>query len=369
MLNPDAKLSANIFEKPEMAPTRDGFGKGAVEAGKADERVVVLSADLEESTRAEWFHKEFPARYVEMGVAEQNMATVAAGMANYGKIPFITSYAAFSPGRNWEQIRTTIALNNVPVIICGMHAGVSVGPDGATHQMLEDMAIMRAMPNMIVISACDAEEGRKASIAAAKCGKPVYMRFGREKTPVMTTAETPFEIGKVQIFWKSVGLQDSQNGSEMLGAGKVATEADKSSGEGDAGAPQQRRSNHFANSVAIFATGPLLHNALLAAQQLEKENIGVSVTNVATIKPLDPAIVEIAKAAGAVVTVEEHQVNGGLGSAIAELLAKNAPMPQEFVGVQDKFGQSGNPAELIEFYGMGVKSIVEAAKEVIARKH
>ncbi len=326
MINPDAKLAANIFEKPDTAPTRDGFGKGSVEAGKADERVVVLSADLEESTRAEWFHKEFPTRYVEMGVAEQNMATVAAGMANYGKIPFITSYAAFSPGRNWEQIRTTIALNNVPVIVCGMHAGVSVGPDGATHQMLEDMAIMRAMPNMIVISACDSEEGRKAAIAAAKCGKPVYMRFGREKTPVMTTAETPFEIGKVQVFWKS-----------------------------------------DAPKAAIFATGPLLHNALLAAQQLEKENINVTVVNVATIKPLDESIIEIAKTAGAVVTVEEHQVNGGLGSAIAELLAKNAPMPMEFIGVQNQFGQSGEPKELIEHYGMGVKSICESAKKAISR--
>lgn len=323
MINPDVKLATNIFEKPETAPTRDGFGKGSVEAGKADPRVIVLSADLEESTRAEWFHKEFPARFVEMGVAEQNMATVAAGMANYGKIPFITSYAAFSPGRNWEQIRTTIALNNVPVIVCGMHAGVSVGPDGATHQMLEDIALMRAMPNTIVISPCDAEEGRKAAMAAAKSGKPVYMRFGREKTPVMTTAETPFEIGKAQVFWKS-----------------------------------------DAPKIAIFATGPVLHNALLAAQQLEKENINVTVVNVATIKPLDSAIVEIAKQAGAVVTVEEHQVNGGLGSAIAELLAKNAPMPIEMIGVQDQFGQSGNPAELIEHYGMGVSHIISAVKKL-----
>ncbi|MEK7098273.1 MAG: transketolase C-terminal domain-containing protein [Patescibacteria group bacterium] len=337
MLNPDAKLAANIFEKPDMLATRDGFGKGSIEAGKADPRVVVLSADLEESTRAEWFHKEFPDRYVEMGVAEQNMATVAAGMANYGKIPFITSYAAFSPGRNWEQIRTTIALNNVPVIICGMHAGVSVGPDGATHQMLEDIALMRAMPNMIVISPCDAEEGRKAAIAAAKCGKPVYMRFGREKTPVMTTSETPFEIGKVQIFWPSPTL------------------------------PSLAKSD-LARSLVIFGTGPLVHNALLAARELEKEGIDATVVNVHTIKPLDPEIITIAKAAGAVVTVEEHQVNGGLGSAIAELLSKNAPMPIEFIGVQNQFGQSGAPAELIEYYGMGVKHIVEAAKKVVARK-
>lgn len=327
MINPDAKLAANIFENPEMAPTRDGFGKGSVEAGKADPRVVVLSADLEESTRAEWFHKEFPDRFIEVGVAEQNMATVAAGMANYGKIPFITSYAAFSPGRNWEQIRTTIALNNVPVIVCGMHAGVSVGPDGATHQMLEDIALMRAMPNMIVISPCDAEEGRKAAISAAKLGKPVYMRFGRDKTPVMTTIETPFEIGRAQIFWKS-----------------------------------------DAPKAAVFSTGSVTHNALLAAAELEKQGIGTVVVNVATIKPLDEKIVEIAKSAGAVVTVEEHQVHGGLGSAIAELLAKSEPMPIEFVGVQNQFGQSGEPKELIEHYGMGAKAILEAITKVISRK-
>lgn len=327
MLNTDAKLAANIFEKPDVAPTRDGFGKGAVEAGKADPRVVVLSADLKESTRAEWFEKEFPDRFVEMGVAEQNMATVAAGMANYGKIPFITSYAAFSPGRNWEQIRTTIALNNVPVIVCGMHAGVSVGPDGATHQMLEDMALMRSMSNMVVMSPCDAEEARKASIAAAKSGKPVYMRFGREKTPVMTTAETPFEIGKAQVFWKG------QN-------------------------PQ----------VTIFGTGPLVHNALLAARELEKEGVAVAVVNVATIKPLDEeTIVSFARETGAVVTLEEHQVNGGLGSAIAEVLAKNAPTKMEMMGMQNEFGQSGTMQELIEHYKMGASHVVEAVKRVIAR--
>jgi transketolase len=322
MLNPDAKLVANIFDKPDMAPTRDGFGKGAVEAGKADERVVVLSADLAESTRAEWFQKEFPNRFIELGVAEQNMATVAAGMANYGKIPFFTSYAAFSPGRNWEQIRTTIALNNVHAIVCGMHAGVSVGPDGATHQMLEDIALMRAMPNMAVISPCDAEEGRKATVAAAKAGKPVYLRFARDKSPLMTTAETPFEIGKANVLWKSDNPK-----------------------------------------VVIIATGPLVHNALLAAKELENE-VPTTVINVHTIKPLDEAtILAAVQNAQGVVTVEEHQVNGGLGSAIAELLAKNNPKPIEFIGVQDRFGQSGEPKELIEHYGMGVKSIVEAVKK------
>ncbi len=338
MLNPEAKLAENIFpaeakpasggEKPDMAATREGFGKGVVEAGKADERVVVLSADLAESTQAHHFQKAFPERFVQMGVAEQNMATVAAGMANYGKIPFITSYATFSPGRNWEQIRTTVCINNVPVVICGMHAGVSVGPDGATHQALEDMAIMRALPNMIVISPCDAEEGRKATLALAKAGKPGYMRFGREKTPVMTTAETPFEIGKAIVMWKSESP-----------------------------------------AVAIFATGPLVHNALLAARELDGEGIATTVVNVHTIKPLDrETIVSLARAAGAVVTVEEHQIAGGFGSAIAELLSQEYPVPIEFIGVHDTFGQSGTPKELIEHYGMGVSHIRAAAMKAASRR-
>src|SRR3990167_4548020 len=246
MINPEAKLAANIFDKPGVASTREGFGKGVVEAGTADERVVVLTADLAESTQAHHFQKAFPLRFIQCGVAEQNMATVAAGMALYGKIPFFTSYAAFSPGRNWEQIRTTIGINNIHAIVCGMHAGVSVGPDGATHQALEDMALMRSLPHFTVISACDAEEGRKATIAAAKLGSPVYMRWGRDKTPIMTTADTPFEIGKANIFWESESP-----------------------------------------AVAIFATGPLVHNALLAARELEGQGIGVTVTNVHTIKPLD----------------------------------------------------------------------------------
>ncbi len=328
MIHPDAKLAANIFDTPDMASTREGFGKGVVEAGRADERVVVLTADLAESTQAHHFQKAFPQRFVQVGVAEQNMATVAAGMANYGKIAFITSYATFSPGRNWEQIRTTICLNNVPVIVCGMHAGVSVGPDGATHQALEDIALMRALPNTIVISPCDAEEGRKATLALAKVAKPAYLRFGREKTPIMTTAESPFEIGKANVVWRS----DSP-------------------------------------AVAIFATGPLVHNALLAARELEGQGVNVTVTNVHTIKPLDTeTVVSLARAAGAVVTVEEHQTTGGLGGAIAELLAREYPVPMEFIGVHDMFGQSGTPKELIEHYGMGVSHIVEAVKRAAGRK-
>ncbi len=324
MINPDARLRDDIWEAKEKGPTRDGFGKGVVEAGRADSRVVVLSADLTESTRAEWFQKEFPERFIEIGVAEQNLATVSAGMANYGKIPFFTSYAAFSPGRNWEQIRTTIALNNVHAVVCGMHAGVSVGPDGATHQMLEDMALMRAMPNMIVLSPSDSEEARKATMAAAKAGKPVYMRFGREKTPVMTTAETPFEIGKANVLWRGENPK-----------------------------------------VAIIGTGPAVFNALLAARELAEKGIGSIVVNVHTIKPLDPIIAEIARECCAVVTVEEHQVHGGMGSAVAEMLASTAPTRMAFVGMQDQFGQSGTPAELIEHYGMGKDGILATTLKLI----
>lgn len=328
MLHPDAKLSEKLFDAPDMASSREGFGKGIVEAGRADERVVVLSADLTESTQAHHFEKEFPHRTVQVGVAEQNLATVAAGMANYGKIPFFTSYATFSPGRNWEQIRTTIALNNVPAICCGMHAGILTGPDGATHEALEDLAMMRALPNMIVISPCDAEEGRKATIALAKKAKPAYIRFAREKTPVLTTLETPFEIGKAIVFWQS----------DM---------------------PQ----------VTIFTTGPLSYLTLHAARELEKENIGVTVVNVHTLKPLDEeTVLREAGASGAVVTFEEHQVIGGLGGAIAECLSKNAPVPVEMVGIQNRFGQSGTANDLIQEYKLDVPDIVAAAKRAMARK-
>ena len=331
MINKKMNLRENLFEVKEKSPTRDGFGKGSVEAGKADSRVVVLTADLAESTRADSFQKMFPERFIQVGVAEQNMVTVAAGMAVYGKIPFITSYATFSPGRNWEQIRTTVAINNVPVKICGMHAGLLTGQDGATHQALEDIAIMRAMPNMVVISPSDAEEGRKATQAAAKFPGPVYLRFARDKTPLITTTETPFEIGKANVLWHP-----------------------SSSGE--------------KSQVAIFATGPLVHNALLAARELESKGVAVSVANVHTIKPLDEeTIVSLARESGAVVTVEEHQANGGLGGAIAELLAKRCPTPMEFVGIQDKFGQTGEPAELWEYYGLGVGHIVETVQRVRGR--
>lgn len=325
MLDPNAKLSSSVFDsKIEKKSTRDGFGKGSVEAGKADANVVVLSADLKESTRAEWFEKEFPDRFIEVGVAEQNMATVAAGLAAVGKIPFITSYAAFSPGRNYEQIRATIALNDVPVKVMGMHAGVSVGPDGATHQMLEDLGMMRMLPNMIVLNPVDAEEGRKMTIAAAKNGKPTYIRFGRADVPVFTTPETPFDIGKALTLWKS--------------------EKPK---------------------VAIIGTGTMSYNALLAARSLESDGIGSIVLHIGSVKPIDrEAIIAAAKLAGRVVTVEEHQVMGGVGSAVAEVLVESYPVPMKFVGLQDSFGQSGKPEELIEHYGLHPARIAEIVRSM-----
>lgn len=334
MLNPAAKLSDKTFsaDVPQV-PTRNGYGEGLIEAGEWNDNVVALSADLTESTRTEGFAKKFPHRFFEVGVAEQNMATIAAGLGVSGKIPFIASYATFSPGRNWEQIRTTIAYNDSNVKIAGHHAGISVGPDGATHQAIEDIATMRAMPNMRVIVPCDAVEARKATVAAAKITGPVYLRFAREKTPVLTTINTPFVVGKAQLLWMpKVGSRQTP-------------------------------------SVALIGCGPLVHNALLAARELEKEKIYSMVLNIHTIKPLDEkAIVAAAEKCGAVVTVEEHQVLGGLGGAVAETLARHRPTPMEFIGMQDVFGESGAPKDLIEKYGMDVGSIVKAAKKAIARK-
>lgn len=327
MLNPDAKLSAKVFaDDIEKAATRDGFGTGVVEAGKADPRVVVLCADLKESTRAEEFEKVFPERFIEMGVAEQNMATVGSGMAAAGKIPFIASYAAFNPGRNYEQIRTTIALNRVAVKICGMHAGVSVGPDGATHQMLEDIGLMRMLPNMTVIAAGDAEEARKAVVAAAQTDGPVYLRFGRAATPIFTTKDTPFMIGKALALWSS-----------------------------------------DAPKVAILSTGSLSYAALVAASALAEKGVESIVLHIPTVKPLDEAtVLEAATRARRVLTVEEHQAAGGFGSAIAEFLSERHPVPLKRLGVQDQFGQSGSPEELLAHYGLDAAHIAEAAHALIS---
>jgi transketolase len=337
MLNPDAKLNPKIFEKGiERRPTRDGYGEGLVIAGDADPNVVALCADLTESTRTQAFAEKFPRRFFELGVAEQNMATIAAGLGISGKIPFIASYATFSPGRNWEQIRTTIAYNNSNVKIAGHHAGISVGPDGATHQATEDIAIMRVMPNMRVIVPCDAIEARKATVAAAEVWGPIYLRFQREGTPVMTSDETPFVPGKAEVFWQSRSTSSGQ-----------AKKAD----------------------VLIIGCGAVVYGALTAARALEKEKIGVVVLNCHTIKPIDERkIVEFAKKTGAVVTVEEHQVQGGLGSAVAEVLARSCPVPVEFVGMQNTFGESGQPDELLERFGIDEESIVRAVKKVLRRK-
>lgn len=329
MLNSSQNLSDKIFAVDILqTPTRDGYGEGLVIAGEHDKNVVVLCADLTESTRSYKFAEKFPERFFEIGVAEQNLATVAAGLGISGKVAFITSYATFSPGRNWEQIRTTISYNDSNVKIAGSHAGISVGPDGATHQAIEDIATMRVMANMKVFVPCDAVEARKATIAAAQIWGPVYLRLGREKTPVMTTEETPFTPGKAYVMWESKKPE-----------------------------------------VVLIGCGALLYNALLAAKELEKEKIGVVVLNSHTIKPLDEdAILKVVKSTGAVVTIEEHQVAGGLGGAVAELLAKKLPTPMEFIGMQGVFGESGKPAELIEKYGMGVGDIVLAVKRVIKRK-
>jgi transketolase len=329
MLNPDAKLNPKMFDEDvEQKPTRDGYGTGLVLAGERDMNVVALCADLTDSTRVDAFSKKFPERYVEIGVAEQNMAAVAAGMAVTNKIPFIASYATFSPGRNWEQIRTTIAYNDANVKIAGHHAGISVGPDGATHQATEDIAIMRALPNMKVFVPCDAIEAEKATMAAAHIYGPVYLRFQREKTPIMTTPQTPYTPGKAEIFWQSKKPD-----------------------------------------IVLIACGGLVFKALLAARELEKEKIGAIVLNVHTIKPLDEKkIVELAKKTGAVVTIEEHQIQGGLGGAVAECLAKYEPTPIEFIGMQNTFGESGPPDKLIEKYGMDVDDIKRAAKKALRRK-
>jgi len=311
----------------EQTPTRNGFGEGLLEAGKRDNQVVALCCDLTESTRTHLFAQEFPDRFVQIGVAEQNLASVGSGMAAMGKIPFITSYAMFSPGRNWEQIRTTIAYNNTNVKIAGSHAGVSVGPDGATHQAIEDIAIMRAVPNMTVIAPADIHEARKVTLAAAKHDGPVYFRLGRSGTPVVTTPETPFEIGKAQLMFT--------------------------------------RDQSLEKKVGIISTGSLLYNSLMAAQELQSKGIGASVLHLATIKPLDTqAVAAFAADHDALVTVEEHQVAGGMGSAVAEFLSETNPTKIARIGIQDQFGQSGEPDELIAHYGMDVPSIVAAAQKL-----
>lgn len=316
----------DVLDKLESEPIRKGFGRGLLEAGKRDKNVVAACADLTDSTQMGLFAEAFPERYIEVGVAEQNLVTVGSGLAAMGKVPFVSSYAAFSPGRNWEQIRTTICLNDRPVKVVGSHAGVSVGPDGATHQMLEDIALMRVLPNMVVIAPCDSVEAHKATLAMAADKRPNYMRLAREATPVFTTDKTPFDIGKAYVYEKG-------------------------------------------EDVTIIATGTMTYHALETVHLLFKDGISAEVVHVPTIKPLDEkTILASVRKTGAVVTVEEGQIIGGLGGAIAELLGEAQPVPLKRVGMRDHFGESGSPEQLLEHFGLDAKHIRLAVHDVIAKK-
>lgn len=304
-------------------PIRAGFGRGLVAAGDNDKNVVAACADLTDSTKMSGFAQKYPERFIEIGIGEQNLVTVGAGLAAGGKIPFVSSYAAFSPGRNWEQIRTTICLNDRPVKIIGSHAGVSVGPDGATHQMLEDVALMRVLPNMVVIAPCDSVEAEKATLAMAADARPNYMRLAREATPIVTTAKTPFEIGKAYVFREG-------------------------------------------KDITLIATGTMTYQALVAADILAKDGIDAEVVHVPTVKPLDDkTILASVEKTGLVVTAEEGQVIGGLGGAIAELLSEELPSPLIRVGMRDHFGESGEPNELLEHFGLTSTHIAMAAHQLI----
>jgi transketolase len=328
-LNKEAFLLRGLFdsEKIKQIPTRNGYGEGLIEAGKINKNVVVLCADLTDSTRSGMFKKKFPDRFVQMGVSEQSMASIAAGMALAGKVPFLSSYASFSPGRNWEQIRTAAALQGANIKIAGAHAGVSVGPDGATHQMTEDIALMRVLPNMTVVVPSDSKEAKKATLAIAKTKTPAYLRLTREASPVYTTNKTPFKIGKAITL-------------------------------------------RHGNDLTIIGAGPLLYQALVAAEVLSEEmGIEARVLNMHTIKPLDvKAITKAAKETGAIVTVEEAQVAGGLGGAVSETLCAHIPVPVERVGLQDEFGSSGSAKHVLAAMGLTAPDIALAAVRVLKRK-
>jgi len=313
-----------------MKSIRDGFGEALVELGNTNPNVIVLTADLADSTRVKEFADKFPDRFYQVGVAEQGLVTIAAGLAEAGKIPFTTSYAVFSPGRTWEQIKVTVALNNVPVKIVGAHAGFGASMYGATHESLEDIALMRVIPNMVVVSPCDYEEAKKATIAIAKNGKPSYLRLARQSSPILTKHESTFEIGKANILYEGRNPK-----------------------------------------VTIIGTGPILSEAMDAAHDLEENGVGSVVINLHTIKPIDEqTLIHWAKVTGAVVTVEEHQTAGGMGSAVAEVLAKNFPVPIEFVGVEDSFGESAKTyQELMVKFGLTKENIMESVKRVMTRKN
>ncbi len=330
MLNPDIKFNPKIFtEKIEQISIRDGFGEGLVIAGEMDEKVVALCADVTESLRMHLFRDRFPERFIQVGIAEQNMVGIASGLAASGKIPVIGSYAIFSPGRNWEQIRTTICYNQQKAIFIGSHAGLNVGPDGASHQALEDIALMRVLPNMAVVCPADALEARKAILSAIEYKDSVYIRLPREKSPVFTTEETSWEIGKSQELW-------------------IPKQGEQFSG------------------ITIFVCGYLVYKALEVAKELEKEGISITVINNSAIKPLDEKmILKWAKKSKTIITLEEHQVAGGMGSAIAEFLSENHPLSIKFMGIKDRFGQSGQAEELLKKYNLDKEAIKETVKEMI----
>jgi transketolase len=323
-------LNPNLFNKDvEAVPNRNGYGEGLKEAGESDARVVALAADLTGSTKTDLFASAFPKRFVQVGIAEQNMASVASGMAAMGKIPFIASYAMFSPGRSWEQVRTCVAYNGSNVKVVGAHAGVSVGPDGATHQAIEDIAMMRVIPRMVVIAPCDVHEAKKATLAAAKYVGPVYLRLARENSPVITTSGSPFEIGKAEIYLKK---------DEAASA----------------------------KTVGIISTGIVSYQALVAGKILNEKGIGASVMHMATVKPMDTdAVLKFAKLHDAIVTVEEHQRIGGLGSAVAEYISLVYPKRILRLGVDDVFGQSGTPDELLVHYGIDSASIIKEIQKFL----
>ena len=306
--------------------TRSGFGAGLLLAGRADQRVVALTADLKGSLTMDAFAAEFPERFIQCGIAEANMAGAAAGLAITGKIPFIGSFAEFVTGRIYDQLRQEVAYGCTNVKIASSHAGITLGEDGATHQTMEDIALMRALPGMVVLNPCDYNQTLQATLAAARYEGPVYLRFGRPSVPNFTDPDEPFVIGKAMVL------------------------------------------NEGAD-VTLLATGHTVWEALLAAETLEAEGISAEVINVATLKPLDgDTLIASARKTGAVVVAEEHNMAGGLGEAVAGLFARTVPTPIEFVNGEDRFGQSGTPSALMAAYGLDARHIAEAAKKVIARK-
>lgn len=323
----DMKLADVTSGNLEMIPTRHGYGDGLVELGRINKNVVVMGADLTSSLCTDRFYREFPDRFVQTGIAEQDMMGIAAGLSLSGKIPFVSTYGVFCTGRAWDQIRTTVAYAKLNVKLGSGHGGISVGPDGATHQALEDIAITRTIPNMTVISPADYQETLKATIASAEINGPVVIRFGREKVPSITTSETPFQIGKAEIY---------RDGTD----------------------------------VSIIACGVMVYEALVAAQKLADEGISAQVINSHTIKPIDKdTIISAAAKTGAVVTAEEHQIMGGFGSAVSEVLSLNCPVPMRMVGIKDSFGQSGSPSELMNAYGLTDAAIAEAVKDVLKMRN